>query len=88
MLLGTLGASVLGNKVSWELEDIIIWIIWIKSFSFAPSFKQYWTSFKQYRDISIYKYFKDNYEKRNGSLHFRLKKNRWNKKLSFKRHKT
>ena len=24
MLLGTLGASVLGNKVSWELEDIII----------------------------------------------------------------
>ena len=67
MLLGTLGASVLENKRSWELENIIIWIIWIKSFSFAPSFKQY-------RDMSIYKYFKDNYEKRNESLHFRLKK--------------
>ena len=82
MLLETVGASVLRNEVSWELEDIIIWIIWIKSFSFFLSFKQYWLSFKQYRDISIYKYFKDNYETRNYLL-----KDIKHKDLTSKNHK-
>ena len=45
MLLGTLGATMLEKcllkKESWKLrEDKIACVMWIKSFSFAPSFKQ------------------------------------------------
>ena len=51
MLLGTLGASMLGNKLTGKvILDHIIWIIWINIFSSAPSFKQYSDNISRIKD--------------------------------------